>query len=147
MNYIPHIESNTVEGFFALIYDVTESKMADEALKKANSELREANKEIISTQTQLVQSAKLAALGEMSTGVAHELNQPLQIINMAAEMIKNGFSNQDYDCIDEFTQDILEQVVRSSVIINHLRTFGRKSSPDRQEQVNINHIIENAFTL
>ncbi len=146
-DYIPHLENGVVEGFFALIYDVSDSKTTAEALQKANRELRDANKEIKSTQAQLVQSAKLAALGEMSTGVAHELNQPLQIINMAAEMIKNNFAAHDYEFIEEFTEDILEQVVRSSVIINHLRTFGRKSSSDRQELINVNHIIKNAFTF
>jgi signal transduction histidine kinase len=81
-------------------------------------------------QAQLVNSSKLASLGDMATGVAHELNQPLNIISMAAgnveRTLKRGEFDPEYQL--EKMQRIRESVVRASKIIGHLRSFGRDSS-------------------
>jgi C4-dicarboxylate-specific signal transduction histidine kinase len=78
-------------------------------------------------QAQLVHSGKLASLGDMATGVAHELNQPLNIISMAAgnveRTLKRGEFGPEYQL--EKMQRIRESVIRASKIIGHLRSFGR----------------------
>lgn len=81
---------------------------------------------------QLIQSSKLATLGEMATGVAHELNQPLNVIRMAAQNIKRKVAKNDAD--NEYLNDKLDkisgQVVRAAAIIDHMRIFGRKSGSE-----------------
>ncbi len=75
----------------------------------------------------LVQSAKLASLGEIATGMAHELTQPLNIIQFATrtlgETIKRGDLNPE-NARERVTR-IAEQVKRASALIGHLRVFGR----------------------
>jgi PAS domain S-box-containing protein len=81
-------------------------------------------------QAQVIQTSKLASLGEMATSIAHEINQPLNTIRLAASNIKdrihvNGFT-QEY--VLNKLKKIDDQVIRASSIINHLKMFGRNAS-------------------
>jgi PAS domain S-box-containing protein len=85
-------------------------------------------------QRQVAQASKLATLGEMATGVAHELNQPLVVIAMAIEnclrKLERGTLTSEITIAK--LSSVLGQVERASGIINRMRTFGRKadSSPE-----------------
>jgi C4-dicarboxylate-specific signal transduction histidine kinase len=85
--------------------------------------------ELKKTQSQVIQSSKLASLGEMATSVAHELNQPLNTIRMVASNIADKIEfnkvTKEYLCSKLLRID--EQVVRASKIINHMQMFGRKA--------------------
>jgi len=78
-------------------------------------------------QEQVIQASKLATLGEMSTSVAHELNQPLHTILMAASNINDHIENGKLTpaFLQKKLQRIKDQVERASTIINHMRMFGR----------------------
>lgn len=79
-------------------------------------------------ENQLYQMSKLASLGELATGLAHEINQPLGVIRLAAANalagMKQGFSPE---YMQSKLERILQQTVRMSQIIDHMRIFGRKS--------------------
>lgn len=79
-------------------------------------------------QAQLMQSSKLASLGEMAAGMAHELNQPLNVIRMAADnslfMIDED-GETDIDIHRRQFEVIAEQSVRMAAIIDHMREFAR----------------------
>ncbi|MDR3534223.1 MAG: PAS domain S-box protein, partial [Rhodopila sp.] len=79
-------------------------------------------------EVQLAQSAKMALLGEMTTGMAHELNQPLAAIGMIAENSISLLYHHDKtnDLVRGKLERIGEQVKRAAAIINHMRVFGRK---------------------
>lgn len=79
-------------------------------------------------QEQLVQSSKMATLGEMATGVAHELNQPLNVIRMAVNNIMNKSDRGavDPEYLASKLNKVVSQVERASAIIDHMRIFGRK---------------------
>ena len=81
---------------------------------------------------QIIQASKLATLGEMATSVAHELNQPLNIIRMAAgnsrRKISNGTADSEY--LNGKLNRIEEQTARAAAIIDHMRMFGRKAEED-----------------
>lgn len=119
--------------FCGIIRDITKRKQAEQELQN--------------TQSQLIQSAKLASLGEIATGIAHELNQPLASISMNAEMMLEEVQEKKVTSLEGFCQIILEQVERASIIVNHLKTFGRKSSLADQKEYDLNQIIHNAFSL
>jgi signal transduction histidine kinase len=81
---------------------------------------------------QIIQSSKLATLGEMSTSVAHELNQPLNVIRMAAGNIRRRISKgtSDPEYLNGKLIRVEGQVARAAAIIDHMRMFGRVSLED-----------------
>lgn len=97
-----------------------------------------------STHSQLTQSAKLAAVGELAAGVAHELNQPLMVIRGYAQELLDRNSIQEGT--EKDIKIIENQTTRMMKIIDHLRAFARQSS-GTFEQVDVNSVINDSFTL
>ncbi len=98
---------------------------------------------------QLVQAGKMATLGEMATGVAHELNQPLAVIKTASNFFIRKTSRSeaiDREILETMAREIDQHVDRAAGIINHLRQFGRKSDIDLQP-VEINTVLRKAFDM
>ncbi len=105
-------ENNKILGFLGIIRDITEQELVQE---------------------QLIQSSKMATLGEMATGIAHELNQPLNVIRMAANNIlrKSNREVLDADYLTGKLHKVIRQIERASAIIDQMRIFGR--TPDRDK--------------
>jgi PAS domain S-box-containing protein len=104
----------------------------------------------IQAEAQLIQASKMATLGEMSAGVAHELNQPLNAIRIGSDLLKKMVNRGERiapDLADKVSREISSQVERAANIINHLREFGRKSELDELEKVDINKPITDVFTV
>jgi PAS domain S-box-containing protein len=87
------------------------------------------NTEVHQTRQQLFQSAKMATLGEMAAGLAHEINQPLSVIQMTlanlTQRVAGGSATPTY--VGEKLERIAGQVQRAAGIVNHVRVFGRWS--------------------
>ena len=83
---------------------------------------------------QLVQTAKLATLGEMAAGLVHELSQPLNIIRLTAEgallFMERGKASAEWQA-EQFTL-IAEQAQRTAEIIDHIRIFSRRDMAPTQ---------------
>lgn len=94
------------------------------------------------TEMALAQSAKLITLGEMATGMAHELNQPLNVIKMAAQITQlqldeaaapgGPAATLPVGDLRRGLQQIAKQVDRAASIITHMRIFGRAPSGEAQ---------------
>ena len=124
-----------------LASEVSERKQAERALKQAYEELK-------STQTQLIQSAKLASIGELASGVAHELNQPLMVIRSTTQFIQRNINKSKFN-LDELMEQLLpveRNTTRMMNIIDHLRAFSRQSKAEFSPQ-DMNKIIENALEM
>ncbi|MBI5755851.1 MAG: HAMP domain-containing protein [Nitrospirae bacterium] len=106
--------------------------------------LQKTYQDIKSTNAQLTQSAKLAAVGELAAGVAHELNQPLMVIRGHAQELLDG--NSIPEAVRKDIKLIEKQTGRMMRIIDHLRAFARQSS-GTFEQVNLNSVLNDSFTL
>ncbi len=105
--------------------------------------------ELRAKQRQLIQSGKLAALGELSAGIAHEINQPLTALSM-------GLENIAYDALTETVSpqtvnqkcaSLLAHTERIKKIIAHVRIFSREQDHDLKERFDINECIDYALSL
>src|SRR5579864_9770329 len=117
-------------------------------LRETTAEVQRREQELREKQEQLVQAGKLATLGELTTGVAHELNNPLNKIGLfignAIDLIELG--NADHQRILHELHSAQEQVRKASEIISHLRTFGRAATVSF-EPLDVNRVIERSLTL
>ena len=106
-------------------------------------------KELRDTQYQLVQSGKLAALGEMSSGLAHEINNPLFLIKGFNNRIKvdlNKHHQDVYEEVSDYMQEVNDNCERIMRIVKHFRDFSRISEQDF-ESISINNVISKSFIL
>jgi histidine kinase len=97
----------------------------------------------LEAEQQLIQASKMATLGEMATGVAHELNQPLSVIKTASRFFIKKVRNQEpipEHIISTLAEEIDGHVDRASKIINHMREFGRKSDK-RLDPISVNEVL------
>lgn len=134
------------------LYRNRELKLSSEIISKMNEELErrieERSKELTKTQSQLFQTSKLATLGEMSAGIAHEMNQPLGGIYLVAKYIRKLMERGKLteEEIDSGLKDIEASVNRMTKIIQHIRTFARQDTLQFVE-VDINETIDSAMSL
>ncbi|BBO69701.1 hypothetical protein DSCA_36310 [Desulfosarcina alkanivorans] len=133
--------SGFMDGAICLLMDITHRKKIETSLQNAYEELK-------NTQAQLVQSGKLASIGELVAGVAHELNQPLMVIRSNAQITKHFIREWkgDVDSLNNLLEPIDRNTKRMMNIINHLRTFSRQSHATFQK-VDVNEIIDNSFLI
>jgi len=117
-------------------------------LRETTAEIQRREQELRDKQEQLVQAGKLATLGELTTGVAHELNNPLNNIGLfmgnALDLIGLGVTDKEH--IARELQNAMRQVRKATEIISHLRTFGRVA-PVSRELVSMNQVIGRALSL
>lgn len=105
--------------------------------------------EMMEKDAQLVQASKMKSLGEMSAGVAHELNQPLNAIKLGSQYLYLLGKNSDkveYAQFKDVLEEISAQVDRAAEIINTLRSFGRKAELISDE-IDLNKPINAVLTL
>jgi len=117
-------------------------------LRETTQEMERREQELRDKQEQLVQAGKLATLGELTTGVAHELNNPLNNIGLfignATDQLRLGLL--DAERLEHELEKALEQVRKATAIISHLRTFGR-AAPVSVERVDVDEVIERSLSL
>jgi C4-dicarboxylate-specific signal transduction histidine kinase len=150
---------NSRRALIHILQDAHESNLRLERSRKAmihimnelhettqEVELRE--KELRDKQDQLIQVGKLATLGELTTGIAHELNNPLNNIGLfvgnAIDQIDLGVADEAELC-DSLVK-ATEQVHKATEIISHLRTFGRAATTSF-ERIDVNDVLERALSL
>lgn len=125
----------------AMIHIMGDLRDTTEAIQRREQELRE-------KQEQLVQAAKLATLGELTTGIAHELNNPLNNIGLfvgnAIDILQMNIN--DREAILRELRGTMQQVGKATEIISHLRTFGRAARVTR-EPLAIKEVILRALSL
>lgn len=112
--YHPDINDGEVAGFYVLINDLTE-------LKKTQQEKDELYQK-------LIQSSKMIALGEMAGGIAHEINNPLSVINMNAKFAQDLIDdyNLDRNKLQSFVSNIQMHCKRIEKIVTGLQFFAQE---------------------
>ncbi|MFH0827528.1 MAG: response regulator [Candidatus Omnitrophota bacterium] len=97
-------------------------------------------KKLEETQNQLIQSEKLAAVGQLAFGIAHEIRNPLGIILQGLEFVQGNISSTDAESKDAITK-IKKSIDRANNIIIDLLKFSR-SSKIEMESVNVRRIMD-----
>lgn len=152
------ISSDSGTLTLALFRDVTAKKQMERELITKHTELRNAyfqlekkNTELQAMQETLVQSGKMAALGELAAGIAHELNQPLQGIRgyaqelqaVALPLVQGKESGNE---VEAGLREIVSNVDKMANIIDYLRAFTRKSV-EKHEMTDVHHAIDEAMKM
>jgi PAS domain S-box-containing protein len=104
-------------------------------------------KQLEEAQTKSLSSARMAVLGEMASGIAHEINNPLAVVNTNAQKLIKMAQTQNYAELEDRANKILSIVKRISKIISGLRTFARDGEQDPFEPNSIKQIIDDSLEL
>jgi PAS domain S-box-containing protein len=119
-------------AYVGIARDVTEQKRLEALARRYNEQLEqiieEKTRELDLKHVQLIQSSKLATLGEMATGIAHELNQPLSGIRTRAQLLTRQLRQGplEPDQVSAKQEEVIALVDRISRIIEHMRIFARQ---------------------
>ena len=159
---MPVFDTNgKVVGLVGLSKDITRLKKMEEELKGKNEdlevalekvrkgeELKETLEKLKETQVQLVHSEKMASVGMLVAGVAHEINNPLNYIQGAKDAIEQYLKAKsgDFSQLNSFLKIIEHGVSRASDIVKGLNRFNRYSN-NYNEKCDIHLIIDNCLTL
>ena len=152
-------------GFVAIYSDVTERKKAEERVRAARDSAESALRELKAAQDRLVQTEKLASLGQLTAGIAHEIKNPLNFVN--------NFSAVSVELIDELREELggihlddkrrteineiadtlqsnLDKVVqhgkRADSIVKNMLLHSRQGSGEHQP-IEINALVEESLNL
>lgn len=118
------------------IRNLVESRTFERKLARQNQILESTLQQLKDTETQLVQTEKLASLGRMSAGIIHEINNPLNFAKTAIHTLKNLgklMPEKDRPDYEEILRDIQEGVDRVRTIVSDLRSFTHPNLVDFQE--------------
>jgi PAS domain S-box-containing protein len=155
-------------GGFVLIYsDITQRKRAEEAVRAARDAAEAALGELRTTQASLVHAQKMAALGQLTAGIAHEIKNPLNFVNnfasLSIELLDElkasaapGLATLEDDTRAEIDETVamltgnLEKIIehgrRADGIVKSMLAHSRGTSGERQA-VDINALVEEALNL
>lgn len=124
-----------------------ENALAFKLVEDYAKKLEETNIELRETQAQLIQSEKMSAIGQLAAGIAHEIRNPLNIIEGARYYLSHLLSkDQKTDSVNEYLDYIKQEVERTNRFIGSLLKFS-KSEAARFELVDINSTLENTLIL
>ncbi|WP_299182045.1 ATP-binding protein [uncultured Neptuniibacter sp.] len=161
---IGHMDYGSIKRFIVTIHDITQRKLYEEELQHARdllehrvvertADLTDANLRLTEevenhkhTQNELIQTAKLAVLGQMSAGINHELNQPLTAIRTYADNARAFIDRGKVETAEKNLNEISLLTERMAKIIHPLKEFSRKTS-GRPEPVCLKTVHDGAMSV
>lgn len=133
-NYDAHIEIESEDEIGYLCY--TFNQMID-AIKERDRKLKE------QTQDQILQSEKLASLGRLASGIAHEINNPLTAILTYSSLLLEDLKDTDFE---DDLRVIIKETLRCRDIVRNILDFARSTKPDIK-RTNINSLINEVLLI
>jgi len=124
-----------------------ENALAFKLVEDYAKRLEKTNKELKDTQAQLVHAEKMSAIGQLAAGVAHEIRNPLNIIEGARYYISTYMMDKENtEVVGEYLDYIKHEIDRTNRLIDSLLKFS-KAEPPYFESVSINSVLENVVIL
>lgn len=124
----PHEEDGKIKGLFCVLTDITDQAMAEEQMLALNdslegmveertAELKKINDELKSTQSQMLQNEKMASIGQLAAGVAHEINNPMGYIFSNLGTLRRYINkiNSFIDTVSETVMPSLDEQLKEQV--------------------------------
>lgn len=109
--------------------------------------VEERTRELRTAQEGLVQSAKLAALGQMSAALAHEINQPLTTQRMQLETLRLLLDHGRHEQARQALEPLEQMLTRMAALTGHLKTFARNSPGGLRERLDLATVVDQALHL
>ncbi|MDR4509795.1 MAG: ATP-binding protein [Candidatus Brocadiaceae bacterium] len=130
----------------------------EQKVEERTQEIREAYKKLQHTQRKLIQSEKLASIGTLSTGLAHEINNPLASVAGCAEGLVERLKTilchdsqtfakkEELEIFPEYLKIICDETYRCKTIISDLLNFSRQSDP-KFERISVNGVVRDTLSV
>ncbi len=125
-------------------WDYDEVGMLIREFNDMETKLAQHEEELNRKNSELLQSNKLAAIGTLATGVAHELNNPLNNIYLSVQVLKRIIGGDCPDPVSEIVEDITTQTARVKHIVGELLEFARGREPELRK-FELKELLARAF--
>ena len=127
---VPSYDPNgNLAGYDGLVSDVTPRKMAEEKLTETNARLREvlasltkSHEELKATQMQLIEAEKLQTIGQLAAGVAHEVKNPLAVLQMGLAYVARNTKSED-EQVEYVLKEMNDAINRANAVVGGLLGF------------------------
>lgn len=116
-------EQGNITGVLGIFWDITKHKQAGETIKIAYEQLEQSHRELKEMQCQLVQNEKLASIGQLAAGVAHEMNTPV------------GFVASNFQTLENYVKKIRDLLTTYDELIGQIETLGKTELRNKIEGI------------
>ena len=123
------------------------ARLRQRSREELKRQVEERTRELRTAQEGLVQSAKLAALGQMSAALAHEINQPLTTQRMQLETLRLLLDHGRHDEARQALEPLEQMLTRMAALTGHLKTFARNSPGGLRERLDLATVVDQALHL
>ena len=123
------------------------ARLRQRSREELKRQVEERTRELRTAQEGLVQSAKLAALGQMSAALAHEINQPLTTQRMQLETLRLLLDQGRHDQARQALEPLEQMLTRMAALTGHLKTFARNSPGGLRERLDLATVVDQALHL
>lgn len=144
---VEHIElyEETRRQALQLAQDVAERRRAEEKLRRAHEELKRSHEKLQAAQSQLIQAEKMGAIGQLASGVAHEVKNPLAVILQGVGYLERELGS-DGDGVARVLEMMKEAIARADKTISGLLNFARPA-PLELRPADIGELIQASLEL
>jgi PAS domain S-box-containing protein len=141
-------EGDQLLGTCVIEQDITEIKEKERKLKAANARLEEALEDLKSKERLIIHQERLSALGEMAGGVAHDFNNALQPVLLAAGMLAEDEElRSDPDAVREYVDGILQSARAAAETVRRLVRFYRPAEQASMTPIDLSTLVQDTISL